>query len=314
MYVPCIKYPILVALINPKQMNITDEALDFTSIFSLKSLLLKFIGVSCAVIAIKAFMIPNHFLDGGILGISILLHEFYHMDVAFPLIILNLPFVYIGYKKIGKNFAAHTVLTLVILGILLHYINVPAITEDNFLVAVFGGIFVGLGIGFVIRGGGVIDGLEVIAEYSNRLFAFSTTEIIMAINTTLFLIIAFFLGLDKAMYSIITFYTALKVSDYVVDGFEKLISLTIISPNDQIVKDLVVNKFNKPITVYKGERGNLPGSYHIKDDCEIIVTVVTRLEVHKIKKAIVAADPKAFMYIQNIREVNGGVISRKTGH
>ena len=191
---------------------------------------------------------------------------------------------------------------------------VSGITEDHFLVAVFGGVFVGLGIGFVIRAGGVIDGLEVIAEYTNKQFGLSTTEIIMAINTTIFLIIAFFLGIEKAMYSIITYFTALKVSDYVVDGFEKLISLTIISPNDQVIKDLVVNQFNKPITIYKGERGNLPGSYEIKHDCEIIVTVVTRLEVHKVKKAIAEVDPTAFMFIQNIREVDGGVISRKSGH
>ncbi|MCB0433776.1 MAG: YitT family protein, partial [Mangrovimonas sp.] len=117
---------------------------------------------------------------------------------------------------------------------------------------------------FVIRGGGVIDGLEVIAEYTNKQFGLSTAEIIMAINTTIFLIIAFYLGLEKAMYSILTFFTALKVSDYVVDGFEKLISLTIISPNDQLIKDMIVNQFNKPISVYKGERGNLPGSFHVK--------------------------------------------------
>jgi uncharacterized membrane-anchored protein YitT (DUF2179 family) len=288
--------------------------LNFNTVFSVKSLLLKIIGVSCTVIAIKGFMIPNLFLDGGLLGISILIHEFYHIDVSLPLILLNLPFVYIGYKKIGKNFAFHTLLSLVFLGILLSLLPVPAITEDHFLVAVFGGVFVGLGIGFVIRGGGVIDGLEVIAEYTNKQFGLSTTEIIMAINTTIFLIIAFFLGIEKAMYSIITFFTALKVSDYVVDGFEKLISLTIISPNDQVIKDLVVNQFNKPITIYKGERGNLPGSFDIKHDCEIIVTVVTRLEVHKMKKAITEADPKAFMFIQNIKEVDGGVISRKSGH
>ena len=136
----------------------------------------------------------------------------------------------------------------------------------------------------------------------------------MAINTTIFLVIAFFLGLEKAMYSILTFFTALKVSDYVVDGFEKLISLTIISPNDELIKDLVVNKFNKPISVYKGERGNLPGNYAVKHDCDIVVTVVTRLEVHKIKQAIAQADPKAFMFVQNIKEVKGGVISRNTGH
>ena len=286
----------------------------FSDIVSLKSLFLKIIGVSCAVIAIKGFMIPNLFLDGGLLGISILIHEFYHIDVSIPLILLNLPFVYIGFKKFGKTFAIHTLLTLVFLGILLSVLPVPTVTKDHFLVAVFGGVFVGLGIGFVIRSGGVIDGLEVIAEYTNKKFGLSTTEIIMAINTTIFLVIAFFLGLEKAMYSIITFYTALKVSDYVVDGFEKLISLTIISPNDQAIKDLIVNKFNKPITVYKGERGNLPGSYDIKHDCEIIVTVVTRLEVHKVKKAIAKEDPKAFMFIQNIKEVEGGVFNKKSGH
>ena len=288
--------------------------LELKTVFAPKSLLLKIIGIVCAVVAIKGFMIPNHFLDGGLLGISILIHEFYHIDVWIPLLLLNLPFVYIGYKKIGKTFAAHALLALILLGIALNVLEIPEITNDSFLVAAFGGVFVGLGIGFVIRGGGVIDGLEVIAEYTNKQFGLSTAEIIMAINTTIFLIIAFYLGLEKAMYSILTFFTALKVSDYVVDGFEKLISLTIISPNDQLIKDMIVNQFNKPISVYKGERGNLPGSFHVKHGCEIIVTVVTRLEVHKIKKAIAEADPQAFMYIQNINEVNGGVISRKSGH
>lgn len=292
----------------------SSEALDLNNIFSLKSFLLKLIGVVCAVVAIKGFMIPNHFLDGGLLGISILIHEFYHIDVWIPLLLLNIPFVIIGYKKIGKNFALHALLSLILLGIALNLIPVPAVTKDHFLVAAFGGVFVGLGIGFVIRGGGVIDGLEVIAEYTNKRFGLTTTEIIMAINTSIFLIIAFFLGIEKAMYSILTFFTALKVSNYVVDGFEKLIILTIISPNDQLIKDLVVNTFNKPITVYKGERGNLPGSFDVKHDCEIITTVVTRLEVHKIKKAITEKDPKAFMFVQNINEVNGGLISRDSGH
>lgn len=290
------------------------ETLNFIHIFSLKSLLLKIIGVIAATIAIKGFMIPNHFLDGGLLGISILIHEFYHIDVWIPLLLLNIPFVCIGYKKIGKNFALHAFLSLILLGVTLNILPVPTVTKDHFLVAAFGGVFVGLGIGFVIRGGGVIDGLEVIAEYTNKQFGLSTTEIIMAINTTIFLIIAFFLGIEKAMYSILTFFTALKVSNYVVDGFEKLISLTVISPNHEVVKDLIVNTFNKPVTVYKGERGNLPGSYNVKHDCDIISTVVTRLEVHKMKQAISKADPQAFMFVQNINEVKGGVISRKTGH
>lgn len=291
-----------------------NDPLSLRSIFSFKSLLLKTIGVLCATVAIKGFMIPNHFLDGGILGISILVYEFYHIDVTTILITLNLPFVYIGYKKIGKNFAVNTLVSLILLGIFMTFLPVPTVTEDYFLVAAFGGVFVGLGIGFVIRGGGVIDGLEVVAGFTNKRFGLTVTEIIMAINTTIFLIIAIFLGLEKAMYSILTYFTALKVSDYVVDGFEKLISLTIISPNHEIVKDLIVNKFNKPLTVYKGERGNLPGSFDVKHDCEIIVTIVTRIEVHKMRKAIAKTDPSAFMFVENINEVNGGIISKNTEH
>ena len=294
--------------------NITSETLNFQNIFSLKSIMLTLIGVCFAVVAIKGFMIPNHFLDGGLLGISILIHEFYHISVSFPLVILNLPFIYIGYRKIGKKFAVNSLTAVILLGIMMQILPVPEVTNDHFLTAIFGGVFVGLGIGFVIRSGGVIDGLEIIAEYTNKQFGFSTAEIIMAINTCLFLIIAFNLGIEKAMYSIITFFTALKISDYVVDGFEKLISLTIISPNSEMVKSLIVNDFNKAVTVYKGERGNLPGSYNVKQDCDIIVAIVTRLEVHKIKKAISEADPKSFMYVQNINEVGGGIISKRSGH
>ena len=294
--------------------NITSDTISFKNIFSIKSLLFKIIGVVFAVVAIKGFMIPNHFLDGGITGISILIHEFYHIEVSIPLVLLNLPFIYIGYKKIGKSFAVNSLLAVILLGIVMHFMPVPIVTKDHFLTAVFGGVFVGLGIGFVIRGGGVIDGLEVIAEYSNKQFGLTTSEIIMAINTTVFLIIAFYLGLEKAMYSIVTFFTALKVSDYVVDGFEKLISLTVISPNPDLVKNIIVNDFKKAITVYKGERGNLPGSFNVTHDCDIIVTVVTRLEVHKIKKAITESDPLAFTYVQNIGEITGGIVSKKNHH
>lgn len=290
------------------------EPLNWSTIFSFRSLLLKLIGVVCAVVAIKGFMIPNHFLDGGLLGISILVHEFYHIDVWIPLLLLNIPFVLIGFQKIGKNFAMHSFLSLILLGIALIVLPIPAVTKDHFLVAAFGGVFVGLGIGFVIRGGGVIDGLEIIAEFTNKRFGLTTSEIIMAINTSIFLVIAIFLGLEKAMYSILTFFTAVKVSDYIVDGFEKLISLSIISPNSEMIKSIIVNDFNKAITVYKGERGNLPGTFGVKHDCDIIVAVVTRLEVHKIKKAIAEKDPKAFMFVQNINEVGGGILSKKSGH
>lgn len=292
----------------------SSASISWKEIFSFRSLSFTFLGVLCAVISIKGFMIPNHFLDGGITGISILIHEIYHIDVSIPLILLNLPFIYLGYRHIGKDFAISALIALILLAIFLNIIPVPAITHDSFLTAAFGGFFIGLGIGFVIRGGGVLDGLEVVADYTNKKYGLTTSEIIIGINTTIFIIIAFQLGLDKAMYSIITYFTAIKVSDYVVDGFEEYTALTIISPESEKIKSLIVNELNKAISVYKGERGHLPGNFDVKHDCDIIVTIVTRLEIHKIKQAIYKTDPNAFMYIQSIKEVKGGQLSKKRKH
>ncbi len=259
-------------------------------------------------------MLPNHFLDGGVTGISILIHEFFHVEVSVPLVLINLPFIYLGYKKIGKNFALHSLIAILFLAIFLHFIQVPTITNDRILIAVFGGVFIGLGIGFVIRGGGILDGLEVIAEFTNKRFGITTAEIIMTINTLIFLIAAYKFGIEKAMYSILTYFTAMRVSDYVVDGFEEYTALTVISSEFDEVKALIVNDYNKAISVYKGERGYLPGNFDVSHECDIILTIVTRLEIHKIKQAITALDPAAFIYIQSIKEVDGGQIKKIRSH
>jgi uncharacterized membrane-anchored protein YitT (DUF2179 family) len=259
-------------------------------------------------------MIPNHFIDGGVTGISILIHEIFHIDVSIPLVIINLPFIFIGYHKIGKNFAIHALFAVLLLAVLIQFIEIPTITEDKVLIALFGGLFIGLGIGFVIKGGGVIDGLEVIAEYSNKKLPISTSEIIMLFNTLLFLIAAYSLGIEKAMYSILTYFTALQVSNYVVDGFEEYTSLTVISSKHEEMKEMIVKKHNKAISVYKGERGYLPGSFEVKHDTDIIVAVVTRLEIHKLKNAIFNMDPNAFIFIQSIKEVGGGEIKKLREH
>ncbi|AWV96985.1 hypothetical protein DJ013_01855 [Arcticibacterium luteifluviistationis] len=290
------------------------ESIHWESIFSFKSILYIILGATCATVAIKGFMIPNHFIDGGVTGISILIHEIFHIDVSIPLLLINVPFIIIGYFKIGKTFAVHAFIAVILLAILLQFIEIPAITNDKVLIAIFGGLFIGLGIGFVIKGGGVIDGLEVIAEYSNKKFALSAGEIIMVINTIIFLIAAYSLGIEKAMYSILTYFTALQVSEYVVDGFEEYTSLTVISSKHEEMKSMIVNDYNKAISVYKGERGYLPGSFDIKHDTDIVVTVVTRLEIHKLKNAIFQMDPKAFLFIQRIKEVGGGEIKRLRNH
>ncbi len=290
------------------------DKINWRSVFNIRSIIFIVLGAICAVIAIKGFMIPNHLLDGGITGISILIHEIFHIEVTIPLVLINIPFVILGYKKIGKEFAMHASLAILLWALFFYILPVPTITHDKILISVFGGFFIGLGIGFVIKGGGVLDGLEVIAEYTNKKSGITTSEIFMAINIIIFLIAAYELGLEKAMYSILTYFTAILVSGYVVDGFEEYTSLTVVSQYSDEVKSLIVNDFNKAISVYKGERGYLPGSFDIKSDCDIVVMIVTRLEIHKIKEALYSLDPDAFIYIQSIKEVTGGQVKRLRKH
>lgn len=285
----------------------SSDTVHWKSIFSLSSLTYTILGVFSALIALQGFMIPNHFLDGGVTGISILLEEVFHIPFSASLIAFNLPFLYLGYKNIGKTFSANALLAILLLAFLMTFISFPQVTSDKVLIAVFGGFFIGLGIGLVIRGGGVIDGLEIIAHYTNRKIGFSTGEIILCFNSLLFIGAAFEFGIETAMYSILVYYTAMKTSDYVVDGFEEFTALTIISKDFETVKSVIVNDFGKAITVYKGERGYLPASFEVRQDCDIVMTIVTRIEIHRIKEVIKEIDPQAFFYVQRIKEVKGGL-------
>lgn len=269
------------------------------------------VGVCLAVFAMKGFMIPNKFLDGGIIGISILLHELFHINISLLIICLNSFFIYLGYKRIGKTFAVQTAIAVILLTIGLIFINIKPITSDKLLIAIFGGFLVGTGIGLVIRGGGVIDGAEVIAVFTRRKTGFSNSEITMLINTIIFSLAAFAFGIETAMYCIITYFTAAKATDYVVDGIEEYTGMNIISAHQEEIKSFLVNELGKGITVFKGERGYLPGSFDIKTDCEIIVTIITRLEIKQIQDAIMKIDPKAFVYVQSIKEAAGGVLKAK---
>jgi len=290
------------------------EKIDWASIVKPSSLAYTIIGVFLAVIALKGFMIPNHFLDGGVTGLSILAHEFTHMNIGIFLILFNIPFIYIGYLKVGKTFAVRAILAIILLTVLMYFIEIPVVTNDKILIAVFGGFLIGLGIGLVIKGGAVIDGLEIIADYTQKKSGLTTGEIVLFINTLIFLTAAFGLGIEPAMYSILTYFTAVKTSDYVVDGFEEYTALTVVSKHDDLVKSIIVNDFNKAIMVYKGERGYLPGSFDIKYDCDIVMSIVTRLEIHRIKGAISEIDPNAFFYVHSINEVKGGIIKQLRKH
>ncbi len=289
-------------------------AISWGAIFSFKSISFSIIGVFFAVVGLQGFMVPNNFLDGGVTGISILVKGFSNIHISYLLVFFNIPFLIVGYRKIGKTFSIQALFAILMLAAGMYFIEIPAFTTDKVLIAVFGGFFVGLGIGFVIRGGGVIDGLEVIGYYTQKRSGLTSGEIILALNCLIIIGAAFKFGIETGMYSILVYYTAMKTSDYVVDGFEEYTSLTIISAEFEAVKSLLINEFGKAITVYKGERGYLPGGEEKINDVDIIMTVVTRLEIHRLKEAIGEVDPKAFLNIQSTKEVKGGLIKRKAGH
>ena len=291
-------------------MDILSEKIDWKHIFSPTPIVYNLIGVALAAIALEAFMLPNKFLDGGVTGIAILLNLQFGINLNLLLLALNIPFLYIGYKKIGKTFAIQATISVFLLIGVLEVIEMEPVTNDKVLIAVFGGMLMGTGIGFIIRGGGLIDGFEVITDFTQKNSAFSGSEITLFLNSLIMLAAAFFFGIEPAMYSLLTYFTAIKVTDYVVEGFEEYTALTVISKEHELVKELIVKKFNKAISVYKGERGYLPETFHIHHDCDIIMAVVTRLEVHRIKKAISEIDPKAFFYVQTIKEVKGGIVKQ----
>jgi uncharacterized membrane-anchored protein YitT (DUF2179 family) len=276
------------------------------------------IGVFFAAFGLRSLLVPNSFLDGGVTGVSLLLHELYNLPLSLVIILANLPFIVMGYFLVGKNFAVKTIISVILLGLCLQYFPYQNITtqwNNMILVSIFGGFFLGLGIGFGMRGGCAIDGIEVLALYTWRKIGLSMSEIIMAINGIIFLIAAIGFGWEKAFYAMLTYYVATRTIDYIVEGLEEYTGVTIISGHSEIIKEKLAKEMGRGITIYKGERGYLKDSFHIKHDCDIVFTVITRLEVSKLKRVVSQLDPKAFVFTHSIKETAGGVLKRHVaGH
>ena len=268
-------------------------------------------GILFCGFALKGFLVPNKFFDGGVTGISLLIHELYHINIAFVIIAANIPFVILGAYQVNRVFALKTFVCVIALGVCLLYVPYPVITSDKLLVSIFGGVFMGLGVGLSIRGGCALDGIEIMALYTLKRSSFTISEIILGINIIIFTIAGFKYGLETALYSILTYFTATRCIDYVVEGLQAYTGVTIVSGKSEAIKYQLVNKLGRGITVYKGERGYLPGSFDIRTDCEIITTIVTRLEIKQIQDALITIDPAAFVYIQSIKEATGGVLKEK---
>jgi uncharacterized membrane-anchored protein YitT (DUF2179 family) len=275
----------------------------------LKRALFIIIGAVIMAVGLEIFLVPNNVIDGGIVGISIILSHLSGWKLGVFIFLLNIPFFFIGYKQIGKTFALSTLFGITVLSIatsLLH--PVPAFTEDILLATIFGGVALGVGVGIVIRYGGSLDGTEILAILANKKLPFSVGEIIMFFNIFILGSAGFVFGWNRAMYSLIAYFIAFKTIDIVIEGLDESKSAWIISDQAREIGDAILARLGRGVTYLNGE-----GAY-TGEDKKVIFCVITRLEEAKLKSIVEDLDPSAFLAVANIAEVRGGRFKKKDIH
>lgn len=270
-------------------------------------------GVLSAGFGLKGFLLPNDFIDGGAVGISLLISEITGWPLSLLLLLVNIPFVVLGLRTIGFDFAVKTAIGIIALSIAVEVIPYPQITQDKLLVSVFGGFFLGAGIGLSMRGGGVIDGTEVLALNISKRSGLSVGDLIMIFNVIIFSVAAYLLSIETALYSILTYLAASKTVDFIVEGIEEYTGVTIISPKSEDIRQMIINDIGRGVTIYKGERG-FGKSGHRDSNIDIIFTVITRLELSNLKAEIEKIDPNAFILMHSINDTKGGMIKKRPLH
>jgi len=266
-------------------------------------------GVFSASFGFKGFLLTNHFIDGGATGISLLISFITGIPLYILIICINIPFIILGYKVMGKQFAVKTALAISGLAICLATVKFPNVTNDNLLVAVFGGFFLGGGIGLSVRGGAVIDGTEVLAIFLSRKFGTTLGDIIILINVIIFSAAAYFLGVEIALYSMITYLAASRTLDFIVEGIEEYIGVTIVSSHSEEIRQMIINKMGRGVTVYRGKQGF--GKHGATNEVDIIYTVITRLELNKLNTEIEKIEPNAFVVMNSVKDTKGGMIKKR---
>lgn len=280
---------------------------------TLKSFLFLLAGVSSATIGLKGFLLPNHFLDGGITGISLLLSQITGVELSFLIVAINIPFIYFGARQVGKGFAAKTACSIVVLALAVHFVHIDSLTDDKLLIAVFGGFFIGAGIGLCMRGGGVIDGTEVLALQVSRVSTLSVGDFIGMFNIALFATSALLVNINVALYSMLTYLAASKTVDFLITGIEEYIGVTIISHKADPIQQMIVEKLGRGVTAYISDSGY--GNHGLVEQRrKILFCVVTRLEVQKLLTEITRIDDEAFVIQAPIADTRGGMIKKRPLH
>ena len=270
------------------------------------------IGVVMASIGLKGFLLPNGFFDGGAMGVSLLLQILTPLNLSILIILVNLPFIYLGYKQVSLRFAMKSTLAIFALALLVHYIELPVITADKLLIAVFGGFFLGSGIGFAIRGGAVIDGTEVLAIQVSRKSSLTVGDFITVFNVCLFIVAAILVDLETAMYSMLTYFSASRTVDFLINGVEEYLGVMIISEYNEDIKTKITYDLGRGVTAFKADGGF--GEKAKNPDRNVLFCVVTRLEVTRVLTEIEKIDPKAFVIQYPIKDTKGGMIKKRPLH
>lgn len=277
---------------------------------SLRSLILIALGACSAFLGLKGFLLPNQLLDGGATGISILLAYASPLPLPLLIVLINIPFIFLGWRQVGLGFALRASGGILLLSVLLSLFSFPPFTQDRLLIAVFGGFFLGAGIGLSIRGGGVIDGTEVLALYISRKTGLTIGDFILVINVMIFLTAAWLLDLETAMYSTLTYLVASRTVDFLVHGIEEYTGVTIISDRSEEIRKALIYQVGHGVTLLRGKSGygNRGDRNH---EIDVIFTVITRLEIHRLKSLVERIDPKAFLVTHSINDSRGGMIRKR---
>ena len=266
------------------------------------------IGIILASIGLKAFLLPNGFLDGGVTGIAILISELFNINISLLLFAVSIPFLLLAWQNLTKQIFFKSLISISSLAFIIHFENFNSITEDKLLIAIFSGLFLGAGIGLAIKNGAVLDGSEILGIYINKKFGIAIGKIILLFNVILFSVTALLHSIEIAMYSILTFLITAKIIDLMIEGFEDYIGLMIVSPKADTIEKGLIEEVKIGITTYKGETGY--GTRGIKDQNKIIHTVINRIDMRRTYNLIDKIDPKAFIIEFDVNNVKGGILNK----
>ena len=276
---------------------------------AVKNTTLIILGIFSAGMGLKGFLMSSRFIDGGVTGISMLLADVLRFPLAILILVINLPFIALGFRQVGRKFAIKSALAITGLSVCLAVVKYPDVTPDKLLTAVFGGFFIGAGIGLAIRGGAVLDGTEIAALLvSKNSHLLRVGDVILILNVFIFLAAAFFLGIESALYSILTYFAASKTIDFLIHGIDEYTAIIIVSDKSEAIRQAIIHDLNRSVTVYKG-RGGLTD-----EEQNILYCVVTRLEIGNVKGLVRELDESAFIVTHPLSDAEGGIIKKTILH